>query len=124
MEVVPEMELPAAVREKLVMSVDEYIETVNDDPDASSLAEFVIAALCAAAEETGVEDAEDLVINIEEEAALDESFVETLELEFTNNDEIGLTGEEIVSLMEKVAGISWKDADGDGFGDDEDPFAD
>ncbi len=118
------MELPNAVREKLVMSVDEYLETVNEDPDAGSLAEYVIATISNHAEEAGVEDAEDLIINIEEEAALDESLVETLEYEFSNNDEIGLTGEEIVSLIEKVCGIEWEDREDDNFDEDEDPFDD
>lgn len=118
------MDLPNAIRDKLVMSVDEYLETVNEDPDAGSLSEYAISTLCNAAEEVGVEDAEDLIINIEEEAALDESLVETLEYEFSNNDEIGLTGEEIVSLMEKVCGIEWQDKEEDKFDEDEDPFDD
>ncbi len=116
------MKLPKVVREKLVMSIDEYLETVNEDPDAGSLAEYVIESLSSAAEEAGVEDAEDLVINIEEEAALDESLLETLEYEFSNNDEIGLTGEEIVSLIEKVVGIDWEDQEADSYDLDEDPF--
>ena len=118
------MELPNTVREKLVMSIDEYIETVNEDPDAGSLAEYVIAALTNLAEEAGVEDAEDLILNIEEAAALDENLQDTLEYEFANNDEIGLTGEEIVSLIDKVAGIEWEDRPSEGFDEDEDPFAD
>ena len=118
------MDLPNAVREKLVMSVDEYLETVNDDPDAGSLAEYIISTISNHAEEAGVEDAEDLIINIEEEAALDESLVETLEYEFSNNDEIGLTGEEIVSLLEKVCGLEWETAEDESFDEDEDPFDD
>ncbi len=118
------MELPNAVREKLVMSIDEYLETVNEDPDAGSLAEYVISTITNHAEEAGVEDAEDLIMNIEEEAALDESLLDTLEYEFSNNDEIGLTGEEIVSLIEKVCGIDWEDGEEDEYDDDEDPFDD
>ena len=118
------MQLPYEVREALVMAVDEYLETVNEDPDAGSLAEYVVETLEASAEVHGVEDAEELISRIEEHAALDESLVDTLEYEFSNADELGLTGEEIVSLIEKVCGIEWEERDDDLFDDDDDPFDD
>ncbi|MED5371111.1 MAG: hypothetical protein VX899_08870 [Myxococcota bacterium] len=117
------MKLPSELRESLVIAVDDYLETVNDDPDASTLAAALMDLLEQAAEDADY-DTEDIATEIEEEAELEEPLQDVLEYEFTKNDEIELTGEDVVNVVEKLIGILWH-SDGmdedplDSYGDEE-----
>lgn len=100
------MKLPFELRESLVIAVDDYLETVNDDPDASTLADALVRCLEQAAEDADY-DTDDVIGEIEEEAELEEPLQDTLEYEFTKNDEIELTGEDVVVVVERLIGILW-----------------
>lgn len=100
------MKLPFELRESLVIAVDDYLETVNDDPDASTLADALVRCLDQAAEDADY-DTDDIIGEIEEEAELEEPLQDTLEYEFTKNDEIELTGEDVVAVVERLIGILW-----------------
>jgi hypothetical protein len=105
------MKLPDQVRDTIILSLDEYLETVNDQPDATELAEQTVQAIAAGAEEAGMEDHEEVVLQIEEENELEESLVETLELEFQKADDLELSGEDLIGLIDRVCGLSWEDED-------------
>ncbi|MCB9746619.1 MAG: hypothetical protein H6740_28850 [Alphaproteobacteria bacterium] len=102
------MKLPVEVRENLVMTLDEWFETENDDPDAEELASVFVKFLERAAEEAEVEDAEELVLNIEEEAELDDSLYDVLGYEFGKHDDLELSGEEVVTFVEKLGFLDWE----------------
>ena len=105
------MQLPTEVRESLVVLLDEYFEDVDDSPDATDLAGFVVRALESSAEEAGVDDAENVVSLIEEEAEMEEPMALVLTEEFANNDELDLTGEDVVAFVIHICGITWDEED-------------
>lgn len=119
------MKLPAHVRESLVIAIDEYFENENDDPDVEQLAQFIADQIEISAEEAGLEEVDELLAKIEEDARLEESVAGTLEYELGQHEDLELTGEEVMSFVEKVLRLRWhKKADlveelEDDFEDDE-----
>jgi len=101
------MQLPTEVRESLIVMLDEYFENENDSPDVSQLANYIVSSLESVAEEAGVEDAEEIITMIEEEAELEEPLTITLEEELGRNDELELTGEDVVAFLATVCALSW-----------------
>lgn len=101
------MLLPIEIRESLVMALDEYFETENDDPDSGELASTFVRLLQEAAEEADIDEADEIIILIEEEAELDESLADTLAYAFGRSDDLELSGEEVVSLVEKLGLLEW-----------------
>lgn len=101
------MKLPYEIRESLVLSLDDWLENVNDDPGPEDLAGYVVEALEMAAEETEIEELEDIVGMLEEDLELDESLADHLEYEFGRNDDLELSGDEVVAYVEKVLRLKW-----------------
>ncbi len=109
-------------RENLVDELDELLEAYNDTPDAEPIVDFVIEQLELYADENGIDD---ILISLEEEGELDAPLKEVLESEMTSNDEFEYTGEEIVSLLERLCNIEWDEVADDNDEDedeDEDDF--
>lgn len=100
------MELPSSLRETLVDELDEYIEALADHPSAEHIAAYLAEQLEVWGEDAGMDD---ILADIEDEAALDGSFTEILEDEMDSNEEFEWTGEEVVSLFERVCEIEWED---------------
>ena len=112
------MQLPNSMRDHRVDDLDEYLEAVSASPDTEAIAAYVIELLETYAEDAGIDD---IVAALEEETALDGTLVETLEEEMSSNDEFEYTGEEIVSLVERICEIEWVECeDGDDDDDDDD----
>ena len=111
------MQLPYNMRDSLVEDLDEYLEAVSASPDTEAIVGYVIELLESYAEEEGVDD---VVAQLEEEAGLDGTLTETLEEEMNSNDEFEFTGEEIVSLLERICDIEWESDEDDEDEDDED----
>ncbi len=103
------MRFPYELRESLVISIDDFFETENDDPDATTLASVFITAIQNSGEDVDM-DEEDLVSLIEDNAELDEPLQHILEEEFSKNDELELTGDDVVSFVEKLLHIEWTDS--------------
>lgn len=101
------MQLPVEVRESLIVTLDEYFENENDSPDASELAHFLVQSLEQVAEEAGVDGVEDLIERIEEEAELDEALVRVLQDELSANDELELTGDDVIAFFVDICQIKW-----------------
>ena len=106
-----EMKLPAQVRDTIIFSSDEYLETINDQPEPDQLAEQTVAAIAQGAEEADIEDYEEVILAIEEEQEMEESLVETLEYEFSKADDLELSGEDLIALIDRVCGLEWDDED-------------
>jgi len=105
------MKLPAQVRDTIILSLDEYLETINDQPEPDQLAEQTVAAIAQGAEEADIEDYEEVILAIEEEQEMEESLVETLEYEFSKADDLELSGEDLIALIDRVCGLEWDDED-------------
>jgi len=106
-----EMKLPEQVRDTIILSLDEYLETINDQPDAAELAEQTVSAISQGAEDADVDDYDEVLLAIEEEQEMEESLVETLEYEFSKADDLELSGEDLIGLIDRVCGLEWDDED-------------
>ena len=106
-----EMKLPEQVRDTIIVSLDEYLETINDQPDAAELAEQTVSAISQGAEDADVDDYDEVLLAIEEEQEMEESLVETLEYEFSKADDLELSGEDLIGLIDRVCGLEWDDED-------------
>ncbi|MEQ1503112.1 MAG: hypothetical protein ABMB14_12820 [Myxococcota bacterium] len=104
------MQLPNSMRDHMVDDLDEYLEAVSASPDTEAIASYVIELLETYAENEGIDD---VLAQLEEAAALDGTLSETLEEEMSSNDEFEYTGEEIVSLLERLCEIEWIESESD-----------
>ncbi len=111
------MQLPQSMRDHMVDDLDEYLEAVSASPDTEAISAYVIELLETYAEDAGIDD---IVASLEEETSIDGTLVETLEEEMSSNDEFEYTGEEIVSLVERLCEIEWVESASDGEEDDDD----
>jgi hypothetical protein len=116
------VELPSTIRDELIDELDEWLEAVGE-PDVEQVVAYLLEQLEVHGDEHGVDD---IVAKLEEEGGLESSLTETLEEEMGSNDEFEFTGEEVVSLLERLTGIEWdeededEDEDGEDDEDDED----
>jgi len=97
-------------RETLVDELDELLEAYGNTPDPEPVGDFLIEQIELYADEYGVDD---ILIKLEESGELEAPFKEVLESEMSSNDEFEYTGEEIVSLLERLCNIEWDDVDVD-----------
>jgi hypothetical protein len=104
------VQLPNSMRDNMVDALDEYLEAVSASPDTEAIANYVIELLETYAENEGVDD---VLASLEEAAALDGTLVETIEEEMSSNDEFEYTGEEIITLLERLCEIEWIESEGD-----------
>ncbi len=110
------MQLPISIRDSLVDDLDEMLDAYSTDPDTEAVVTYLLEQLEILADEEGMED---ILIELEEHAALEASLSETLEAEMSSNDEFEFTGEEVVSLLERICDIEWEDGEDDEWGDDD-----
>jgi threonine aldolase len=107
--------LPESLRNAMVEDLDKYLEAFGSDPDAEAVAATVADLLESWADDVGYDD--EILVAAEESGELESPFVEALESEMASNDEFEFTGEEIVSLLERMLEIEW--VGDEEFGDDE-----
>ena len=112
------MQLPFSMRDSIVEDLDEYLDAISSTPDSEQVVAYVLEILETYGEDEGIDD---IVGTLEEEAQLDGTLSESLEEEMSSNDEFEYTGEEIVSLLERLCGLEWEaDEDDDRKADDDD----
>lgn len=114
------MQLPHGMRDALVEQLDEYFDAQSGSPDGETVASYVIELIGTVAEELKVEDGDEIILKLESSGEMEASLLELLEEEFESNDEFEYTGEEIVSLIEKVCEVEWTTKDEDDSEDDSD----
>jgi hypothetical protein len=116
------MQLPHEMRDALVEQLDEYFDAQSGSPDGETVAAYVIELIGTVAEEMKLDDGVEIILKLESSGEMEASLLELLEEEFESNDEFEFTGEEIVSLVEKVCEVEWtsKDDDDDVEDDDDD----
>ncbi len=114
------MQLPHEMRDTLVETLDEYLEAQTGNPEPESVAAYVVELLGTVADEMKLDEADEIVLKLESSGELDASLIEMLEEEFESNEEFEYTGEEIVSLVEKVCDVEWTTKDDDEEVEDDD----
>ena len=119
----PTLELPSKLRDQLVESMDSFFNALGSSPEPEAVVNYTIELLEEYGDEAGIED---IVLTLEEAGSLDSSLASLLEDEVGSNAEFEATGEEVVSLLERVCGVEFigrgdiiADEDDD---DDEDDF--
>jgi hypothetical protein len=118
------MQLPHEMRDTLVEQLDEYLESLHGSPESEVVAAYVVDLVSTVAEELKIQHAEEIVLKLESSGELEASLLELLEEEFDSNEEFEYTGDEIVSLVEKVCDVEWttkEEDDDDDDDDDDDP---
>ncbi len=110
------MQLPISMRDQLVEEVDEYLEAFSSQPDPEAVGGYLVELLENYADDEGIDD---LIASLEEQGELDGTLQDTLETEMSSNDEFEYTGEEIISLLERLCGIEWEAKEEDGEDDAE-----
>ena len=101
------MQLPIALRDLIVQELDQYLEAYGSHPDEEAVAGYVVEVIEGWADEEGWDE---IISEMEESGALEDSFADALENEMASNDEFEFTGEEISSLLERMCEIEWEDA--------------
>jgi len=114
------MQLPHEMRDALVEQLDEYFDAQSGSPDGETVAAYVIELIGTVAEELKLDDGVEIILKLESSGEMEASLLELLEEEFESNDEFEYTGEEIVSLLEKVCEVEWTTKDEDDSDDDDD----
>ena len=109
------IQLPHEMRDTLVEQLDEYLDAQSGTPDSDAVAAYVVELVSTVADELKLDENDDIILKLESSGEMDASLLELLEEEFESNDELEYTGEEIVSLVEKVCDVEWttKDEDDD-----------
>ncbi|MFK7930014.1 MAG: hypothetical protein AB8H79_17605 [Myxococcota bacterium] len=114
------MHLATEFRETLVDELDTMLDAYGKNPDPEPIATFLIDQLEQYADEYGIDD---IVQGLEESGELEAALQEALEAEMSSNDEFEYTGEELVSLLERLCNVEWSD-DENMTAEDEDDFDD
>ena len=113
------LELPHEMRDQLVEHLDEYASNLSDTSDVEAIAQRICAFIELAAVEAHIDDASDILANLEASGELDATLVEVLEEQLGDEEDLALTGEDFVTIIEKLCEIDWVMGDDDEEGEDE-----
>ncbi len=105
------MQLPHEMRDTMVEQLDEYFDAQSSTPEAEAVAAHVVELISTVADEMKLEGADEIILTLESSGELDASLLEVLEEEFESNQEFEFTGEDVVSLFEKVCEVEWTTKD-------------
>lgn len=117
------VELPQEMRELLVERLDDFISELTDTSDTESIAQSIVHSIEAIADEVEYEKAEEVIARLEASGELEGSLAEVLEEHLSAEDDFDFTGEDLVSMIEKICEIEWADLE-DEADDDVDDFFD
>ena len=113
------IDLPQEMRDMLVEQLDEYFEGMEDVPEASEVAAYVVDLVQESAQECEVEQADDIVGLLESSGDLEASLTDMLSEHLENLDLEALSAEDVVGVVEKICEIEWGSEDDEMFGVDE-----
>lgn len=115
------VELPQEMRELLVERLDDFISELTDTSDTESIAQSIVQTIEAIADEVEYEKSEEVISRLEASGELEGTLMEVLEEHLSAEDEFDFTGEDLVSMIEKICEIEWADLE-DEADDDIDQF--
>ncbi len=114
------IDLPQEYRDLLEEQLDEYLEGAEDKDDAASMVQDIVELLQTAAVECEVDvQGGDVVAYLETESELEDGLFDLLLEELEEEDLEDFTGEDLITLIEKIVEIEWVDEDEESFGVDE-----
>ncbi|MFH1467365.1 MAG: hypothetical protein ABIO70_23480 [Pseudomonadota bacterium] len=114
------IELPQEYQDLLAEQLDEYLATLSSSAETPAIVQDMLAILQAAADECEVEiPGGDLVAWFEADSDLEDNLLALLTEELEGEDLDDLTGEDIISLLEKFVEIEWVDEDEESYGVEE-----
>ena len=96
------MELPATIRDQLIDDLDEYFDAAS--PDAETATAYFLGQVEMYAEEAGIDD---VLMELEESIDVDGGLTELFEAEVEGDAMFTYTGEEMVSLLDRLCSIDW-----------------
>ncbi len=105
------MQLPHEMRDTMVEQLDEYFDAQSSTPEAEAVAAHMVELISTVADEMKLEGGDEIILTLESSGELDASLLEVLEEEFESNQEFEFTGEDVVSLFEKVCEVEWTTKD-------------
>jgi len=111
------VDIKSSIREMLVAELDEFLEAYTERADAEAIASYVIEQLQTYGDDQQIND---IIGDMEESGYVDGTLLDSLINEFESNDEFVFTGEEVVSLLERLCELQWVDEDEDEDDDDDD----
>jgi hypothetical protein len=114
------IQLPSEMRETLIEQLDEYIDSLSDSPDPEAVASEVVNIIETVAEEYKLEEADDIIVKMENSGELEASLVEVLEENFESDEEFDRSGLDLVRMLERLCDIEWTSQDEDEEDEDDD----
>jgi hypothetical protein len=100
------MQLPESLRENLVLDTDAYIEALQDNPSPEAITAYILEYFEIFGDDVGIDD---ILSDIEDASDAECSLAEFLEDELESNEEMVLTGEEVICVIEGIVAIDWID---------------
>ena len=98
------MQLPGSLRVELLDEIDQFLQAASAGPEA--LTQCVLDLLETFGDEQGIDD---ICSSLEDSGGLEAPLQESLENEFTTNENFHETGEDAISVIEQLCGIDWID---------------
>jgi len=112
--------LPQDFRDLLAEQLDLYLESDAHGDDHATVVQDLLAKLQAVASECELEQGSgDIVFWLENEADLEDGLFDLLLEEIEDEDLEDFSGEDLVTLLEKLLEIQWADEDEESFGVEE-----
>jgi hypothetical protein len=114
------IELPQEYRDLLEEQLDEYLEANDDTSDAAAMVQDIVELMQRVCDECEVEvPGNDIVAFMENEGELEDGLFDMLLEELEEEDLEDISGEDLLTLLEKIVEIEWMDEDEESFGVEE-----
>ena len=114
------IELPQEFRDLLEEKLDEYLDTTDNTGGAASMVRDIVEHLQKVGEECEIEVPNgDMIAYIETEGDLDDGLFDLLLEELEEEDLEDFTGDDLLTVMEKLVEIEWADGDEESLGVEE-----
>ena len=123
------IDLPQEIQDLLIEQLDVYLEEAAGSSEAVAVVQDVLGLLQTIADESDFTvPGGDIVVYMETEGELDDGLFDILLEELEEEDLEEFTGEDVLTLIEKIVEIQWVDEDEESLGveelDDELDFED
>lgn len=114
------IELPQEYRDLLEEQLDSFLDSADSSSDAASMVQDIVELLQSAATESDTEvPGGDIVAYLENEGDLEDGLFDLLLEELEEEDLGDFSGEDLLTVLEKLLKIQWADGDEESFGVEE-----
>jgi hypothetical protein len=114
------IELPQEYRDLLEEQLDEYLESQDDTSDAAAMVQHILELLQRVADECEVDvPGKDIIAHMENEGELEDGLFDLILEELEEEEIEDFTGDDLLTLLDKIVEIEWVDEDEESFGVEE-----